>query len=202
MSGGADGVGLLRTEFLFLGRARRAGRGRAAAASTRRPCAPSGAALVLRTLDAGADKPLAYLRPAGGGEPLPRRARHPPVARAARDCWSTQLRAALRAAADGPVSVMFPMISELAELRAARGRCSSGRGPSCAPRACPPDEVEVGAMVEVPAAAVLGRRRSRPARSTFLSIGTNDLVQYTMAAERGNAGWPACRTRSTRRCCG
>ena len=101
------------------------------------------------------------------------------------DALRTQLRAVLRAAAAGPIGIMFPMVSEVDELRRARAALEEARA-DLAGEGVDVPAVEVGAMVEVPAAAVMAEELA--AEADFLSVGTNDLVQYVMAAERGNAG--------------
>jgi phosphocarrier protein FPr len=174
---GADGVGLLRTEFLFLDRDDAPSEEEQVAVYEEIAAALEGRPLVLRTLDAGADKPLRFLpqepeeNPFLGVRGVRLTLGHP-------DLFATQLRAALTVARRFPVQVMFPMVATLAEFRAARGLLETARAAVGGP------EIPVGVMVEVPAVALAAERFAREA--DFLSIGTNDLTQYTMAAERGN----------------
>lgn len=184
LEAGAEGVGLLRTEFLYLERPQlpteeeqyRAYRAIADALADR--------PVVLRTLDLGGDKQWSTLD-------LPPEANPFLGLRAIRLCLANprllkpQLRATLRAGAGRNLKLMFPMVATLAELRAARALLAECRAELLAEGGPVAEGIEIGVMIEIPAAAIMAGQMA--AEVDFLSIGTNDLAQYTMAADRTNS---------------
>lgn len=171
-----DGIGLTRTEFLF--RDGPADEATQLAAYRRIMAWADGRPVTIRTLDAGGDKPVPGVTPAGESNPfLGQRGLRLSLARP--DLFRTQLRALLRAAADGPLKILLPMVTLPRELAAAREMLADARRDLAAEGIDVPD-TPLGIMVETPSAAL----RPFDFDADFYSIGTNDLVQYVMAAAR------------------
>ncbi len=178
LAAGAEGSGLVRTEFLFLGRATAPDVDEQQAEYDAIAAAMAGRRITLRTLDVGGDKPLPYVPvPVEQNPFLGLRGIRLSLDR--RDLLAEQLTAICRTARQHPVNVMFPMVSTLAELLEASQVLIEAAG-----SAGRPEGLRVGMMIEVPAAAL--KIETFLPHLDFVSIGTNDLTQYTLAAERGN----------------
>jgi len=180
---GAEGIGLLRTEFLYMDRQDPPDERAQLAAYNDILSVVGNLPVTVRTLDIGGDKPVPYLDMPDEQNPyLGWRAIRISLDRP--DLFKNQLRALLRASAEHQVRVMFPMITSLQEFRAAVELLEEAHREVTKKGSQAPGDVPVGMMVETPAAVLMIDQFVQ--ELSFLSIGTNDLVQYTMAAERGN----------------
>lgn len=180
---GADGIGLFRTEFLFMDSPQMPTEDEQFESYKKIAENMKDKLSIIRTLDAGGDKDISYLNLEKEDNPfLGYRAIRLCLGKP--DMFKTQLRAILRASIYGNLAIMFPMISVIDELRSAKQILEECKKELDDKNIKYNKEIKVGMMIEIPAASIMAETFAK--ECDFFSIGTNDLIQYTIAAERGN----------------
>ncbi len=182
---GADGVGLFRTEFLYLRPGEAPGEDDQFRTYRDAVMAMAGKPVTLRTLDLGADKPGAGALGVGPEANPALGLRGVRWSLARRGHFAVQLRAMLRASAYGPVRILLPMVTAVEEIEQAAELLAAARGQLQRDGVPMAEHVPIGAMIEVPAAVIVAAEIAHAC--DFLALGSNDLVQYTLAADRNNA---------------